>query len=259
MPHSFDHLPETVYAINLKENRLVTLPSNLFDALPTIFIVAELFADNPWKCTRDLIKLSVQFDCHFAFDCNDGLSGPRTSDESLVENEGARSIRDKQKCAYHYGTNALRINFTTEFNLKRIERSDLDYVYVKSSRRTTFYLLLMWQKNDNIDRTAIESRCVFTKAKYAAIWIRTTEISTYFACTFDDNQSVKVWPMNCFSFSIKVSQPWIIYERLVVTLGLCYLIVFLISLVCGVFLVERGTFLIACGAGTFTRPKIVVK
>lgn len=258
MPHSFDHLPKTVFAINLRENRLVTLPSNLFDAFPIILMAADLYEHNPWKCTRDLIKLSVKFNCHFEFDCNDGLSGPKTSGESLMENEGGRSIWDKQKCANHYGTNTLRISFTTAFILKIIERNELDYVYVKSSQRATFYLLLMWRKNDNTDRASIESRCVFTRAKYAAIWIRNTEISTYFACTFDDNQSIKVWPMNCFSFSIKASQPRI-YEKLVVVMGLCYLIVFLISLVCGGFVVERRTFLIACSVGAFTRPKIVVK
>lgn len=256
MPHSFDHLANSIYAVNLRGNHLKTLPGNLFDKLTRMVFDDSLYVENPWQCTSDLIRLSVKCNCHFEFDCNDEFPDSEMSDETSLLN-GDKSVWNKQKCANHYGTNALRINFTTIFNLKKVERDKMDYLYIKGSKRILFYLLVLWRTNDDAIKATIETRCIYLTSKYAAIPPMNTEANSYFACALDDKQSIKVWPLNCFSFSIKANNSLIDY-RVIVGLGLCYFIMFWLSLLCGAYLAQHGSTTITYVLGVFNISKLII-
>lgn len=222
---AFDRLT-ALAAIILRNNRLKTLPHNLFDN--TLIVFASLvFVDNPWECTCDFMELRQRFPTSFNFICNTENEQPNCT-LPLVSSQ-----YESRVCWFHYGTNSLRITFSTNFRLKYV--STEQYIFVRNSKRILFFLLLFNSENS-------KRQCILATAKYAGINVRKGlfDVNTYTLCAVDDPTILQIWPRNCISFH-RLSYDANFNERewkFLVIFGIMSisLLSFLVSILAGVYL-----------------------
>lgn len=186
--NAFDHLNSTLATLHLNNNQLKTLPAELFDNI-NVDMEWLSFRHNSYSfmCTCDIMELGGMFPnvfgpiCEVAQvygtlpDCNGYVRGPH----AIVGQEARR-------CYNHYGTNAIRIDYTAPYWLRRNAEENL--LLVTGTTRTRFRLIIMNEQNN---------KCYTTVAKYAGFPLDQLSFGVYLACVVDVRWERKIWPLNC--------------------------------------------------------------
>lgn len=233
---SFDHLVN-LEIINLRFNRLRTLPFGLFENSP-ILLGDPMFYGNPLECTCIFIDLQRKFPGCFHFVCNAEIEKPNCTFPITSERSNSH------KCSSQYGTNSLRVNFSINLRLKYVTTNEYEYIFVKCSKRIKFYLLIMNENN-------FAPHCILATAKYAAFYLANEygNSGVYTVCGLDVQSTQMIWPKNCASFNrisfdinwIDVKwKNWIIFNGIV---AICS--TFLASCCIGIYLVRRKLILLS--------------
>lgn len=238
---AFNDISGTLFWLSLKGNKLIKLPSDFFKKLK-IFIGPSVFENNPWKCDCNFFKIVKSLPNVFELICARDLWATFQS-ECQPDNTVTDVAESKQvvirKCSAHYGTNALRITFTTFYQFKMHE----SYLMIKGSQRRRFYLFLMSPFSEqNL------TQCFRVTAKYAAIFFSRFVAShgLYVSCVMDYRYSGNVWPLNCASFHILQPNIWIhndLKEWAIFGAVLVYLVNFAVSCFIGICMVKRNLIL----------------
>lgn len=105
-----------------------------------------------------------------------------------------------RQCSHHYGTNALRVNFSTAFRIHLIENGTK--LYFKNSKRILFRIIIADGAN---------ARCINIAAKHAAILLRQFEIPAGIlsACVLDPIENGTVSPLHFISFNVQRNNVWL--------------------------------------------------
>lgn len=178
-----------ISAIRLGRNKLKTLPVNIFKTL-VLYLEFYHLMGNPWECDCSLAYFIREYPGILDAECNDDETY-NFYDQCQSADDGANSM--SSKCSDHFGTNSLRITYTTKFLIK-IDYT-AEHIFLKSQSRRKLYLLTFAARNAYGDAV-----CWTTTAKYSAIALnRISSVGTMpTICALDMQE--KVWPLNCISF-----------------------------------------------------------
>lgn len=234
---SFDHFIGTLEILNLRYNRLKTLPSNLFE-VHQISTDLYYFDYNKWECTCEIMELAAKIDDFYDYldlDCE-------TYGQNCTNKHSAEALITKH-CAAHYGTNFLRITYANMFMLN-VNRKEHIF-YMKGTKRATFYLIGIPSGNNS----NYSDWCLTATAKYAIISLQKIRMAVgiHLVCLIDDKIKKKVWPLNCYSFRIEGSPiiTWIGEEHKIIVLmifALVYMLGFGAMTFLGTIIVKRYLF-----------------
>lgn len=250
---AFDSLKENLVALSLQRNKLRTLPAYLFVEI-YVGLYKSDFIDNEWDCDCALALISSYKNYFYSFGCADDeiakLHETCTYDHIDLPNATIKS----RKCIDHYGTNSLRITFSTKFliRVKYIE----GIIYLKVRVRAQFYLLAF--SKSMVGSAMI---CFTSTAKYSAIALHKILVKDEVISVCLMNDETAVWPLNCVSFRYEPfkSSLWLDEnETIILIIGFTIgnMMVFMISICIGIWFTIHNPFRVKNkkpGAGKVTK------
>lgn len=220
--------------LRMDDNRLKTLPAKLFAKIGIAF-ARHFFEGNPWECTCDIMVLGALYRDAFGYVCYDSDRMPNCTMQSDRNETQLTTGIVSQRCYHHYGTNLLRVNFTTVYYL-RFNRT-LNRIYIRGSNRLTFKLVFMCNR--------VVADCQFATAKYAAFTLSDLLPGIYIVCAIDSRTKQTVWPLNCATIRLHYgdNHGWISManRNSVICVFICINIFgFVIAIILGIWLVYHN-------------------
>lgn len=189
----FDRFP-LILVIRLSDNYLKTLPIQIFRNF-NVKLAYDYLRGNPFECDCNVAMFNLDFSGIFDVDCAALELNELNYNCNRTDSQMNVAASEARKCLRHFGTNTLRITYTTKFLIKinYVKK----YIFLKSPNRGKFYLIALDET-----RSYADAICWTTTAKYAAIsLIAVASISdTPTICVMDMFKTV--WPLNCISFRI---------------------------------------------------------
>lgn len=237
---AFDHLADTLRLICLRENKLKTLPSNIFDKLERLIVMSS--EGNPWECDCSLSKLTKKYGNVFGVVCEDDRWEGDSQIDCAEQNAPSElSPIEAKKCWRHYGTNAMRVNFFTNYRIRTTP--DGTKLVLKNSKRTAFRILIMAAQMTNV-------HCVRIAAKYASIALDKYRLPfgvRSIAIIDPINSKAAVSPMHFVTFNVERGDVWLNQNAKYATISLiltAYAIAFVSAAYLSIYLVPRHLFLL---------------